>query len=101
MSFVQVRCPHCDGINAIEATLCQACGKGLRDALTNQAASHVTTTARGVGWGTITLCGLSVLTGFAGVMFLSEATMGVGFVALACLLAIWARMSQAGDHKYR
>jgi len=32
---------------------------------------------------------------------LSEATMGVGGIALACLVAIWARMSQAGDHRYR
>jgi hypothetical protein len=47
------------------------------------------------------LVGASVLGAGMGVLSLSEATMGVGFIAGACLLAIWARIAQAADYHRR
>jgi hypothetical protein len=41
---------------------------------------------------------LAVLVAGIGVLFLTQATMGVGLVGLACLLAIFARIAQATDH---
>lgn len=40
---------------------------------------------------------MAVLSGLAGLGSLSNATMGVGGIAAGCLLAILARMVQAGD----
>jgi hypothetical protein len=34
----------------------------------------------------------------AGVLFLSNATAGVGIIAIGCLLGIWARTAQAAVH---
>ncbi len=46
------------------------------------------------------LMGLAVLSGVVGMALISQATLGVGFVAGGCLLAICARMSQAeAQHK--
>lgn len=41
---------------------------------------------------------LAVIIGAAGVVFSSEATLGVALVALACLLAIFGRIAQAAHH---
>ncbi len=41
---------------------------------------------------------LSLLAVIAGFFFVSEATMGVGIMALAGVIAIWARIAQASDH---
>lgn len=46
--------------------------------------------------GTIILVVVAVLFGIAGLFFLSEATTGVGLLAFGCLLAIMARIAQAG-----
>jgi hypothetical protein len=40
---------------------------------------------------------LAVLGGIVGFMFLSQATTGVGIIALACLIAIVARIAQAAE----
>jgi len=46
------------------------------------------------------LMGLAVLSGLVGLGMISQATLGVGFVAGGCLLAILARMAQAdAQHK--
>jgi len=42
---------------------------------------------------------LALILAAIGAMTLTQATMGVGFVAGACLLAIFARMHQAADHR--
>ena len=43
---------------------------------------------------------LALLAGIVGFMFLSQATTGVGIIALACLVAILARVVQAAEqHK--
>jgi hypothetical protein len=42
----------------------------------------------------------SILVGLGGILFLSEATMGVGILAFAALLGIWSRIIQAaGNHR--
>jgi hypothetical protein len=47
------------------------------------------------------LVGLSLIAGFAGLMSLSEATMGVGIIGLACLFGIFARIEQARAQHYK
>ena len=43
---------------------------------------------------------LGVLVGFGGVLFLSNATSGVGAIGLGCLLCICARLAQSAEqHK--
>jgi len=43
---------------------------------------------------------LALLAGFGGLMFLSNATTGVGVICFACLFAILARIAQAAEqHK--
>lgn len=48
---------------------------------------------------TILLIILSLGAGFMGVLFLTQATMGVGFLAGACLLGIFARLAQAYEFR--
>lgn len=43
----------------------------------------------------IVLIGLSVLIGLVGLGSLSQATQGVGMLAFAILLGVWARLYQA------
>lgn len=43
------------------------------------------------------LLAVSILLGLGGLVFLSNATTGVGLIALACLVAIIARIVQAGQ----
>ena len=47
---------------------------------------------------TVLLVVLSVLGGLLGLVLLSNATMGVGTLAFAILLAILARINQASEH---
>lgn len=54
---------------------------------------------KGVGWATISLTLLSIPCAFLGVLQLSDATVGVGLIAVGCYFAILARMAQAGDHR--
>lgn len=42
---------------------------------------------------------LAIVLGVAGVAFSSQATIGSSLVAFACLLAIMARIAQAGSHR--
>jgi amino acid transporter len=46
----------------------------------------------------IALVLISILLSLAGVVMLSNATAGVGIIALAILVAIYARIAQAADH---
>lgn len=46
---------------------------------------------------TSALVGLSLLLWFFGFAMLTQATQGVGAVAMACLIAILARVAQAGE----
>jgi hypothetical protein len=41
----------------------------------------------------------AVLAGAAGLLFLSQATTGVGLIGFGCLLAILARIAQAAGHQ--
>jgi hypothetical protein len=41
---------------------------------------------------------LAVILGALGLLFTSQATLGVGLIALACLIAILARIAQASHH---
>ena len=47
---------------------------------------------------TVLMIILSLLSAVIGVFSLSEATMGVGVICLACLIAIYARIAQAAAH---
>jgi hypothetical protein len=42
---------------------------------------------------------LAVLTLVVGALFLTQATLGIGFIAIACLLAILARIAQAASYQ--
>ena len=42
---------------------------------------------------------VSLVIGAAGLLFLSNATVGVGLIAFACLLAIYARIAQVWEHR--
>ena len=42
--------------------------------------------------------GLLAILGFAGILFLTEATMGVGLIAAGCLAGILSRIIQAEKH---
>ena len=44
---------------------------------------------------------VAVILGIAGLLFLSEATTGVGLIGLACLAGILARLIQAAEHQDR
>jgi hypothetical protein len=44
------------------------------------------------------LVGIALLFGFVGFAMLSQATQGVGAVAIGCLFAILARIQQAATH---
>lgn len=46
----------------------------------------------------IVFVALAILSAFIGLLSLSQATLGVGFLALACLLGIFARIAQAASH---
>lgn len=48
--------------------------------------------------GVFMLVVVAVLFGLGGLLFLSEATSGVGLIAFGCLLAILGRIHQAGQH---
>lgn len=48
---------------------------------------------------TILLIMGALLCGLIGLVFLSEATAGVGIIALGCLTAILARIAQASHHE--
>jgi len=41
---------------------------------------------------------ISIVIGIAGLIFLSEATTGVGLIGLACLFGIFARIAQAASN---
>jgi hypothetical protein len=41
----------------------------------------------------------AVILGAIGLLFTSQATLGVGLIALACLSAILARLAQASYHR--
>lgn len=41
---------------------------------------------------------VALVAGAIGVLLLTQATMGVGIIALGCLAGILARIIQAGDH---
>lgn len=46
----------------------------------------------------IVLVVVALLAGVIGLLFMSQATTGVGLICFACLLAILARMAQAHEH---
>jgi hypothetical protein len=86
-------------------TRCVECGKWIEG--TQAACPHCHATRQPAKAGTVIhpfptstilllLLGLGALA--LGALFLSQATMGVGLVAGACFLAIWARILQAGAH---
>jgi hypothetical protein len=41
----------------------------------------------------------ALVVGFFGLTFLTQATFGVGLLALSCLLGIMGRIAQAGDYQ--
>lgn len=95
-----INCVHCRTPLDADTPICPSCGKNSQATPLSQSFTKAAApTSKGVGWGTITLVVLSVILAGAGFVNLSEATLGVGGIALACWFAILARMSQAGDHR--
>jgi hypothetical protein len=88
-------CPFC--AEAIDSTgkVCPFCGKTLSG---RHLLAEATTRAVPLSGGAIVLLVLAVLGGLLGLLFLSQATTGVGLMTVACLLAICARIAQAGTH---
>jgi len=97
MSFVRVRCPHCDAINDLESDVCIRCGESLKVVSSPELAS---TPKKGAGGFTVLLLVGSTAAALLGLVTLSEATMGIGVIAFACWLAIMGRISQAGDQYF-
>jgi zinc-ribbon domain len=93
------RCPHCGYEVSPAARTCGNCGKGLsgsdllapRDLLAPKPPEALSI-------GSILLLGLAFLLLPVGLLFISQATFGVGVLIVACLLAIAARIAQAGAH---
>lgn len=47
---------------------------------------------------TILLALLAISLGVGGLLFTSQATLGVAIVGVGCIVAVWARIVQASDH---
>lgn len=88
------RCPHCAGAVLRTQSVCPHCGKGLGGRALLAAGPHSTPISTGA---TILLVFAFLVAG-AGVVSLGTATTGVGLIAGAALLAIWARILQSGAH---
>lgn len=48
---------------------------------------------------TIVLVAISVILALAGALSLTQATLGVGVICLGVAFGVWARISQAAEHK--
>ena len=83
-------CPSCKASIHDQAVECKHCRHQFRDIPVQ--------TYKPDRVGTIFLIALALLFGFGGLLFASEATGGVAAIALGCLLAILARIEQAGRH---
>jgi len=89
-------CPHCGREVARTDKICPHCRGGLigKTRLVPGAGARPTT----VSGGAIVLILVAVVAAIVGAGSLSNATVGVGLMAAACLLAIFARIAQAGTH---
>ncbi|HVJ24242.1 MAG TPA: hypothetical protein VM756_09945 [Burkholderiales bacterium] len=83
-------CPHCAAENHDKAAVCKGCDRPF-PGITLQPFKPDRS-------GTIMLVVVAVLFGVGGLVFASQATGGVAAIALGCLFAILARISQAGRH---
>ena len=94
----QVRCAACGALNVQGRAICQKCEKELRDAerLTTAAPEAAAFKARNQNVGMVVFLIVSVVTAVLGFLSLSNATAGVGGIALAILFAVYARIAQAG-----
>lgn len=93
----QVKCLDCGALNVGTRDVCHNCGKELSSAkLMAPPGKAPRLKQRSTNAGMFILLLLSLLAAAAGFVSLSEATAGVGGIALAILLAVYARIAQAG-----
>lgn len=97
MSFVKLRCPHCDAINDVDASTCSACGKETKRQI-HASVPAIPAPRKRAGGMVITLVAVAVVAGGLGLLMLSQATMGVGLIAFGCLCAVLARIEQAANY---
>lgn len=88
-------CPHCGAAAPIDERTCPRCHRGMSGAaLMNTAPPK----ANPFPIGSILLILVALAAAGLGLLFLSQATIGVGLIAGGCLLAVWARLVQASAH---
>jgi hypothetical protein len=83
-------CSSCGAENADKAVSCKQCDRPFPGVVLKPMKPDRA--------GTIFLVVLALLFGLGGLVFASEATAGVAAIAFGCLLAILARIEQAGRH---
>jgi hypothetical protein len=86
-------CPRCGQPTAANDQSCMQCGHGLAGRAL--LASSKSGAPVGTPGGAVLLLLIAAGLLFVGMMFLTPATAGVGIVATACFLGIWARIVQA------
>lgn len=94
---VMTQCPSCGEPMAKDAFFCQHCKADPKApvlAAPSPPGRPTVTSQTSIAATILTV--VSVLAGVGGLISLSEATLGVGLIAFACLLGIWARIAQAG-----
>lgn len=89
----RITCPHCGASQPRGPATCDGCGKPLAG---GKSVARTGLKARGANSGVVVLIILSLIAALAGFVSLTQATAGVGGIAIAILLAVYARIAQAG-----
>lgn len=95
-----VSCPDCGHQCSPQAIACTDCGRPIVGSVTPPAVESRMPFARaakyGTSTGTVWLVLISAIVGGFGILGELGGKAGFGSYALACLFAIWARITQAG-----
>ena len=98
MAGTRIKCPSCGALNVPGGGACSKCGGPI---FAGSGAVKVPPapgagSKRGISYQL--LCVAAVFAVLGGLMSLSNATVGVGLVALSCSLGVFARIAQATRH---
>lgn len=98
--MAEERCPFCQATIARTDKTCPHCQRPLTGKAMQQTAAGLA--ARGAPDGFPAIAALMLVAALGacglGLLFASQATIGVAAVAVGCVLAVWARMLQASAH---